>query len=214
MRNLLLAALLCAATPALAQGAAPAAAAQPAPAEDAARARTQALIDTVRLVKKDGGKANEKVYGQLDGFLGFDAVMEGALAERADRFTPAQRKEFDSIFRNLLREQAYPNSGKLFTDAEVKLLGAKSRGEATVVTLEAYVKAEDLYMEVALHWKEIDGALRVVDVDFDGDSLVLDYRNQFASILDKEGADGLLAKVRERLAEVRSGGPQGASAKK
>ena len=211
MRMLVLFLAFATVLPAFAQAAPAAPAAPPASASasdaaTAAKRRTEALIGTFKKVKKGGEKENAAAFRELDGFLAFDALIEGALASRADRFTPAQRREFESTFRTLLREIAYPNSGRFFTDAQVKIAGAQAQGDVAVVKLDAYVPAEDLETEVGVHWKEIDGALRIVDVSFDGDSLVLDYRNQFAAIIDAEGVDGLLRKVKQRLEEVRKGG--------
>jgi ABC-type transporter MlaC component len=42
-------------------------------------------------------------------------------------------------------------------------------------------------------------------VAFDGDSLIKDYQNQFARIVDKEGASGLMKKVDEKRAELDKG---------
>lgn len=173
---------------------------------DAAKKRTEALIAAFGRVKPGGEAANAALFRELDGFLAFDVLIDAALATRADRFTAAQRASFEQTFRTLLREMAYPNAGRFFGEAKVRIAGAKPAEGGAVVRIDAYVPKEDLDTVVGVHWKEIDGALRIVDVDFDGDSLVLDYRNQFAAIIDKEGADGLLRKVQEKLDEVRKGG--------
>ncbi len=171
-------------------------------ADEPAVARTKALIAAFQKVKSDAPpEANKAAFGELDGFLDFDVLATAPLEPRKDKFTPAQRKEFQTKFRELIRLIAYPNSGGFFREAEVKFLAPKKAGDVTVVTLDTRLPKEDLETEVGLHWK----GDKLVDVSFDGDSLVADYRNQFTRIVDKEGAAGLIAKATERLETLQKG---------
>jgi ABC-type transporter MlaC component len=172
-------------------------------AEGGATQRTEALIAAFKKVKTGAdAKGNAAAYAELDGFLAFDTLTSMAIETRADKFTAAQRTEFKTTFRELVRQIAYANSGDFFRKAEVKVLAPKAKGDVTVVTLDTRLPEEDLETEVGLHWKQVDGKLQIVDVSFDGDSLVLDYRNQFTGIVDKEGVASLLAKANEKLAEL------------
>ena len=44
-----------------------------------------------------------------------------------------------------------------------------------------------------------------MDVAFDGDSLIKDYQNQFARIIDKEGVAGLMKKMDEKKRRAGQG---------
>ena len=212
MRTLVLTAALLAATPALAAEAAPAPAAQTAPDPAAATKRTEELIAAFKAVKSGAdAKTNAAAYAKLDGFFDFDTITTGPISNRLDKFTPAQRKEFDRLFEKLVRENAYPSSGDFFREAQLEIAGGRAKGDVTVVTIEALDPADDMETEVGVHWKEVGGALKVVDVDFDGDSLIVDYRNQFTGIIDREGVDALLTRAKDRLAELQK--PKAADAK-
>lgn len=185
----------------LAAGAAPAA---------PAVARTEALIAAFQGVKPDDGKlsaadraANEKAFATLDGFLDFDSLTTEPIRPHGARFTPAQKKEFAAKFRELIRLVAYPDSGEFFREAKRKLGAAREADGVQLVDVNLSLPAEDLEIDVTFHWKPVGGALRLVDVSFDGDSLVRDYQNQFGRIVEKDGAAGLLKKADEKLAELR-----------
>ena len=59
-----------------------------------------------------------------------------------------------------------------------------------MVPIDAHVVKDDLRTKIELYWGKKGGALKLVDVAFDGDSLIKDYQNQFARIVDKEGVSG------------------------
>ncbi|MBI3185510.1 MAG: ABC transporter substrate-binding protein [Myxococcales bacterium] len=171
--------------------------------------RSEGFIASLLKVKPDDGKlsaadkaANEKVFTQLDGYFDFDRLTAEPISPRADKFTPAEKAEFQKKFRELIRLVAYPDSGGFFRRAKYTLADPKEEGEVVTVQLDAKVVKDDLETKVDLHWKKMGDVLKLVDVSFDGDSLVKDYTNQFVRIIDKEGAKGLIAKVDKRRAEL------------
>ena len=54
-------------------------------------------------------------------------------------------------------------------------------------------------IEIAYALHQVEGKWRVFDVVTDGVSMVRNYRGQFARILRKDGWDGLLQRMRDRL---------------
>jgi ABC-type transporter MlaC component len=179
-------------------------------APDAAE-RTDAFIAAFKSVKSGeklspaDRRANEQAFVALDRFMDFDTLIQKTIEPRAGKFTPKQKTEFASKFRDLIRRIAYPNSGEFFRSAKMKIGTAVEKGETTVVSIDAHVPKDDLKTKLQLSWsraKAKDGTLKLVDVAFDGDSLIQDYQNQFARIIDKEGVAGLLRKVDEKKAEL------------
>ena len=71
-----------------------------------------------------------------------------------------------------------------------------------MVPAKVVVASEDLKTDLDFRWRRVGGALKVVDVSFEGDSLLKDYQNQFARIVDKSGPAGLQKAVDERRAAV------------
>lgn len=187
--------------------------ARAAPEADA-KARTAAFIAAFEAVQAaPAGQAptpaliaaNQERFAALDGFLQRRALLDGALGKHAATLDAAQRARFDALFWALLRAIAYPDSGAFFRAAEHSVSRVAVEGETARVTVHARVAADDLETDITLVWRPHEGALRLVDVAFDGASLLTDYQNQFGRIIAKKGVDGLLATLAERHAKMGLG---------
>lgn len=174
--------------------------------------RTRALIAAFMAVQPlpdTGGtpltpeqrKANEAAFAKLDGFFAYDRLLEDLIGPHRQSFDTAQLERYRSSFRALVRLIAYPGSGGFFRDAVWELKAPQGKGEVVSIELHAKLPKQDLETTVTFHWKEMAGAWRIVDVWFDGSSLVKDYQNQFGRILGKEGVAGLQKRIDDRLAE-------------
>jgi phospholipid transport system substrate-binding protein len=180
-------------------------------ASSPAMERTESFIAAFKKVKSGDKltpadkKANEAAFTSLDKFMDWDTLTTKPIEPRAAKFSAGQKKDFASKFKDVVRRMAYPDSGSFFRDAKLKFGEATEKGGATVVPIDAHVPKDDLRTKIELYWSKKDGTLKLVDVAFDGDSLIKDYQNQFARIVDKEGVSGLMKKVDEKRAELDKG---------
>ena len=181
-------------------------------AADPAVERTEAFIAAFKKVKSGDKltpadkKANEKVFAELDKFMDFETLTTKPIEPRAAKFSAKQKSQFAGDFRDLIRRIAYPDSGEFFREAKMKFGAPAAKAGATAVPIDAHLVKDDLRTKVELYWVPKGGQLKLVDVAFDGDSLIKDYQNQFARIIDKEGVAGLMKKVDEKKAELARGG--------
>lgn len=181
--------------------------------------RTESLIATFKKVKSGDKlsaadrKANEQVFAEIDRFMDFQSLTGKPIEPRAAKFSAKQKVEFADKFRSLIRAIAYPNSGGFFRDAKMKLGAPADKEGATLVPVDAHVAKENMRTKLEFSWVRRDGTLKIGDVSFDGDSLIKDYQNQFARIIDKEGVAGLLKKMDEKKAELEGGGKEARAAK-
>lgn len=174
-------------------------------------ARTRALVEAFKAVKKPAaGKTlsaaeragNARAFTALDGFFDQEALKTRPIAQHSKAMTPAQAKTFGETFYSLIRLVAFPDSGAFFRKAKWSVKAGKVAGD---VLLHAEIVADDVETDLIFHWRPVDGALRIADVSFDGSSMMKDYGNQFGRILAKHQAAGLLAKLKKRLeAETRA----------
>lgn len=206
MRTALAAALVAVlALPSLAH----AAAAPATPGKD----RTEAFIATTKKVKQDDGKlteaekaTNARLFTELDGFLDFDVLVNKPVAPRADKFKPEELTTFKAKFKELIRLTAYPKSGNFFATSKLTFQPEQVKGETLEVPLKVHIPEEDLEMVVGFIWSKSTGSLKIVDILFDGDSLVKDYQNQVSKKFDKDGVPGLMKILDEKAAELKKGG--------
>lgn len=192
-----LAAALCAALalPALA-GAAP---------DPEAMARSRALVVAFTKVPEAPGPARARAFAELDGYLALEELVSAAVAPRAARFSPKELAHLKETFREVLRLVAYTESGAFFRKAKLTWGEPRAEGAESAVPAKVVVPGEDLKTELEFRWRRVGGALRVVDVSFEGDSLLKDYQAQIARIVDKSGPAGLQKAIDERHAELTKG---------
>jgi phospholipid transport system substrate-binding protein len=143
---------------------------------------------------------------QLDAILGdlldYRAVSEQALDSTWGERSEAERAEFVTLLRQLV-ERSYQESLQRTLDYQIRWGDEVARGDAVLVTTTARSRRNRRAPEVTIEYrlKREGDRWVVVDVVTDGVSMVRNYRNQFSRILRRDGWDGLLGRMRTRLAE-------------
>ncbi len=134
---------------------------------------------------------------------GFDLPFLARLALGRYRrsATEEQLAEYDRLF------------AKFVLNKYSSVLGSYS-GERLVVTAARATGRRDVYVttEIArgsegarVDWrvrKYDDGGLKVIDVVVENISMVISQREEFASVINREGFDGLLRRLREQESQV------------
>jgi phospholipid transport system substrate-binding protein len=181
-------------------------------AKESAVDRTKGLISALKKVKAapEGGtlsaadqKANEAVYKELDGFFNFDRLAGDPLTQHKAKFKGDQLKQTVATFTELIRLISYPRAGTFFRDATYTLKAGKTEGNIALVDMPATIEKEDFKVLSTYTWQDDGQGYKLVDLAFDGASLIKDYQNQFGRIIEKEGVEGLLKKLTARLDKER-----------
>ena len=177
--------------------------------------RTRGLISAFKSVRTAPGggslsladkEANSKAYKRIDRFFGWDRLLGDLVAPHRDKFSEEQLERYKKVFKQLIRMIAYPDSGEFFRKAKYSLKKPTISEKKASVDMFGELAEEDLEITVTFHWFDFGTTWRIVDVSFDGASLVKDYQNQFGRIIDKEGTQGLLKRMEDRLQEEESKG--------
>jgi ABC-type transporter MlaC component len=171
-------------------------------ADPEAPARSRALVEAFLRVPQAPGPARTKAFAELDRFLALEELVTAAVAPRKDKFSAKELARFKETFREVLRLVAYTESGAFFRTAKLTWGEPRADGDETGVPAKVVVPEEDLRTDLEFRWKRLGGALKVVDVHFEGDSLLKDYQAQIARIVDKSGPAGLQKAIDERRAEI------------
>lgn len=172
--------------------------------------QTQALVKALEAVEtppkgqsfsKAAIKANQSAFSRLDRFFDFNTLTSKAIEPHLDHLNKEQTKRFKAVFKKLIRLSSYARSGSFLDGADYTL---KRTDDPMSIALDAYVPAEDYETTVVFHWAKRGDDLKLIDTSFDGSSLVRNYQNQFGRIIKKEGVEGLLTKLQDRLDKVQS----------
>jgi phospholipid transport system substrate-binding protein len=175
--------------------------ASPALAKDAPEARTHALVAAMQ--KHAAAADTQGVAGrerEIDDLFDFDRLSQDPMVPHRKALTAAQRSEFTGLFRRLIRQRTLA-AGSAFNEGELHYGAAQQTPKRARVDVHVTEPAKDVDLHVTFVWEDTGSAWRVVDVELDGASVVRDYQSQFGRILRKDGAAGLIAKIRRRLDE-------------
>ena len=137
----------------------------------------------------------------VGGFLDYRELARRALVKHWDTLTPAQRTDFVTTLRDLV-ERSYlkqvtgdPNYNIKYQKEEKN--GSEAKVEATLNT-QARGKKVAIALEYLLIYKD---HWFVYDVITDEQSMLENYRAEFNKIINKEGFDALLKRMKKKLDE-------------
>ncbi len=153
---------------------------------------------------KMAAAVTETVRGFIDlDILATRAILESHWAEAKE----AQRKEYLTVLRALL-EDNYVRGMRSNLDFTVDYIGEVAAPKGNAVIVQTVIKAKRKGRPYSIkvdYTVEADAArgVYVVDIATDGVGLVANYRSQFIKIINKDGFDGLLAKMKKKLATAK-----------
>lgn len=164
---------------------------------------TERALKILRETQRGEGPTLRQRKGEIltivDEYFSFDEMARRALGRPWKDQSPEKRKEFVSLFKQLLfntyisRVESYTGSNeKVFYDSE------RIEGDYAVVSTHIiYQGNQNVVIEYRL--RREGGLWKVYDVIVEGISFVENYRSQFSSILANESFDALLRKIREKI---------------
>lgn len=139
----------------------------------------------------------------LDSDFDLNEIGRFVLGPASRTLSPAAQQEFLPLFRDYL-VQAYTARLGQYSGAPFRVTGTRPNGGETVVTSQV-VRGGGNPITIDWHVADRGGRPLVSDVVVDGVSMKVTHRNEFASIIQRNGGqpDALLPALRQQLAQVR-----------
>ncbi len=143
-----------------------------------------------------------RIIGILNQMMDFDTLCRDSLGKHWDTRTEAERAEFSATLKALIEKNVVTRL-KNTSGNNIEYRSETVKGTtATVITA---VRDGDgpraAEYEIGYRMKKNGAGWVVVDMTTDGVSLVSNYRSQFNSIIEKDGWDAMMKKMKEKLAE-------------
>jgi phospholipid transport system substrate-binding protein len=137
-------------------------------------------------------KIREVVGARFD----FEEMAKRSLAQNWKKRTPEEKKEFVSLYSDLL-ENAYIKKVEKYEDEKVVYGEEKTEGEYASVKTNILTSKE---VSIPIEYRLLrEGAKwKVYDVIIEGVSLVNNYRNQFSSILRSGSYEDLVRRLKNK----------------
>jgi phospholipid transport system substrate-binding protein len=148
-------------------------------AADAAELRQGALEDLIR-----------------DGF-NLDLTSQLVLGKYWSRASAGQRAAFKDLFAPYLLS-TYARQLDAYRLETLAVVACKRVGERDFL-VQTSIEGNSEVANAVWRLRARGGAYRIIDVLVDGISLALTERSQFASVIGREGFEGMLALLRERV---------------
>ncbi|MBF0465449.1 MAG: ABC transporter substrate-binding protein [Nitrospirae bacterium] len=167
------------------------------------------VIDKIYTVLKDKAlKSTEKTQERrkhirsiIESRFDFEEMSKRSLAVYWQKRTDAEKKEFTSLFENLL-ENVYITKIESYSGEEVLFVEQSIDGDYSTVKTVIMRKAQKIPMDYKL--MKINNEWKVYDVVIEGISLVNNYRTQFTRILGSGSYEGLVKTLKEKIASNES----------
>lgn len=188
-------------------------ASDPAAGKNSPDTRMGQLLETFKTIKvpasegaalsAEDRKANETAFKAADAYFDFNRLTAEAIAPHKKSLSADQLARYHRDFTALIRLVAFPRSGAFVQQARVQLSPAAVAGKKADVAMHGHAPDDDIDTRIVFKWEEIGSDWRVTDVSFDGVSMVKDYQNQFGKLIKKDGVEGFLKKLQNRLEQER-----------
>ena len=167
--------------------------------------------EVVRLMKDEPAspKAKETREQELErvisSLLDYEELSRRALIDHWEKRKKKEREEFVSLLRQLV-ENSYKTNVRRTLDYSVKYEKEEPKESGVVVKTVARSRANRRSKAVSIDYamQNKGGAWVVYDITTDGVSLVDNYYSQFNKIIAKEGWNGLIQRMKDRVKEETS----------
>jgi phospholipid transport system substrate-binding protein len=149
----------------------------------------------------EGEAQRAEVRKLVGGFLDYGELARRALAKHWDGLTPAQRQDFVSTLRELV-ERSYLKQVGGDANYNIKYENEEKTGSEAVVNATLATVARGKKVNIALQYKLVHkNRWLVYDVVTDEQSMLENYRAEFNKLINKEGFDALLKRMKKKLEE-------------
>jgi phospholipid transport system substrate-binding protein len=191
--------------------------ARPAAAAAKAGPGTQAVKtanDTIAALLKQKAPPNSKeekelaarVTTSVRGFLDIDQLGKRAMVDNWQKLSKTQQDQFLTLLRALI-EDNYVRGLRANLEYQVDYTGESTDKDGNVIVttkINTKRKGRPYTIEVDYVLVKDGDKLRAWDVKTDGVGLVENYRIMFDKIIDKDGFDGLIARMKKKQAQTGS----------
>ena len=170
------------------------------PTEDV-RGSVEAVIALLRDKEIDRESRRDRMREVIDKRFDFRAMSQRTLATNWKKASDAEKQKFTELFAELI-QNSYVSKIETYTSETVEYPGEKQKGRKAVVDTLIVTSSAEIPVNYRVYLK--DGSWLVYDVIIEGVSLISNYRSSYQEIVKKDGFDGLLVRMEEKIRELKS----------
>lgn len=176
-------------------------------AETGPMAQLQVTIDHIISLLRDKNLQPQDRRAQIRALINerfyFKAMSQRTLSRNWKKATPEQQEKFTDLFSKLL-EKTYMGRIEAYTDEKVEYIREKIETDTrAMIYTQIIAKSGNIPINYRVA-KKGDQWL-VYDVIIEEVSLISNYRTSYDEIIDKDGIQGLLSQMEQKVNEQESG---------
>jgi phospholipid transport system substrate-binding protein len=171
--------------------------------------RTRSTLEQARVIVDSDRTHNQKLDALRDllkDFLDTDTMGRNALADNWKKFSPAQQKEFLSLFRELF-QRTYVQKLLLFDKPDFAYVGEEKEGDGMRVDTKIITPRDEFAVTYQMVQK--NGTWMATDIQIEDLSLTRNFRQQLGRLLDKSSVENVLGRMRRKYGSAKEGGKGG-----
>jgi len=177
--------------------------AQAAVSADAAQQMIQEVGVQVLAILRDQGLNNQQKFERLvtllEGPIDLGLIARLILGRHWRSASEAQRTEYLQLFRAFALDNLASRL-HVYDGQDFEIVGAQAVDERDAVVATRVTGGGRPPLKVDWRVRERDdGHLVAIDVIVEGISLIVTQRSEFSAVIERQGMDGLLAELRQRV---------------
>lgn len=144
-----------------------------------------------------------KLIQLVAGHFDFTSMARSSLGSNWRKLTPDQRQQCVPLFTAFM-EGAYLSKLESYSGQKIEFLNETFDGSGYSQVRTRVIPPNDGQQPIRLDYRlqQTSGDWKVYDVIVDGISITANYRNQFTRVINNEGFDALMNKMRSKQQEL------------
>ncbi len=167
---------------------------------DQVRETVDRVIELLKDKEMDREKRRQMLSSLIRKRFEFRIMSQQVLATNWKKANPDERDRFVNLFSDLL-ENTYMERIEAYTDEKVEYVNEKVRDDRAIVETIIVTKTADIPIRYKMVIKGDEWL--VYDVVIEEVSLIRNYRSSYREIVMKDGIEGLLARMEEKVKEMK-----------
>lgn len=136
--------------------------------------------------------------------IALDRVSRLILGDYAKAASETQRQRFSESFKDLIM-RSYASAMFEYTGEQEMRFGevsVRGGGRISVVPSELVLSGQQSVQVDYYCLRDVDAGWQIYDIQIDGISLIISYRNQYGEFIANNGLDALIESLEQKTAEV------------
>jgi phospholipid transport system substrate-binding protein len=168
----------------------------------------EALTERVSVVLaryEQGSESDRQALTQLaEEAFALDVVSRFVLGPTWQQASPAQQQEFQRVFSQWM-VGVYGRRLGASKGGALKVAGTDTIANGDALVKMLATQSDGKTVDLALRVRDVRGEMKIIDVIAAGVSMATTQRQEFASIINNQGIDGLMTSLRAKAASAEAG---------